>query len=398
MKILVVNSGSSSIKFQVIESDSGSMLGKGLLERIGEDNGVLRFETGSGKVREEYPIPNHSRGLELLLGTVTHPEYGTLASLEEIRACGHRVVHGGERFTSSVLIDGEVLQSLRECAGLAPLHNPPNVIGIEAAMERLPGVPNVAVFDTAFHQTMPRVNYLYGLPYEVYEKHRIRRYGFHGTSHQYVSRRAAEVLGRPMEELNLITCHLGNGCSVTAVRGGRSIDTSLGFGTICGLIMGTRCGDVDPAILFELMENHGWSLEKVKRTVYKESGLLGISGLSNDMRDIEEASLKRGEERATLALEMFVDRVRKYIGAYAATLGRLDGIVFTAGIGENSPEIREMVCSGQETLGVRIDPEANGARGGERIVSTPDSRVKVLVVPTNEELMIALETVRVISG
>lgn len=398
MKILVVNSGSSSIKFQVMDSDSGSMLGKGLLERIGEESGVLRFEADSRSIREERPIPDHSRGLDLLLKTITHQEYGILASLEEIKACGHRVVHGGERFTSSVLIDEEVLRALRECAELAPLHNPPNILGIEAAMEKLPGIPNVAVFDTAFHQTMPRVNYLYGLPYEVYEKYRIRRYGFHGTSHQYVSQRAAEMLGRPMEELNLITCHLGNGCSVTAVRGGRSVDTSLGFGTFCGLMMGTRCGDVDPAALFELMERYGWSLEKVKKTVYRESGLLGISGLSNDMRDIEDASFKRGEEMATLALDMFVDRVRKYIGAYAATLGRLDGIVFTAGIGENGPEIREMVCSGQETLGIRIDPEANKVRGRERIVSMPDSRVKVLVVPTNEELMIARETKRVISG
>jgi acetate kinase len=398
MKILVINSGSSSIKFQVMDSDTGAMLGKGLLERIGEESGVLRFEADSRSIREEQPIPDHSRGLDLLLKTITHPEYGTLASLEEIRACGHRVVHGGERFTRSVLIDEEVLRTLRECAELAPLHNPPNILGIEAAMEKLPGIPNVAVFDTAFHQTMPRVNYLYGLPYEVYEKYRIRRYGFHGTSHQYVSQRAAEMLGRPLEDLNLITCHLGNGCSVTAVRGGRSVDTSLGFGTFCGLMMGTRCGDVDPAALFELMEHHGWSLEKVKKTVYRESGLLGISGLSNDMRDIEDASFKRGEEMATLALDMFVDRVRKYIGAYAATLGRLDGIVFTAGIGENGPEIREMVCSGQETLGIRIDPEANKVRGKERIVSMPDSRVKVLVVPTNEELMIARETRRVISG
>ncbi len=398
MKILVINSGSSSIKFQVIDSENGAMLGKGLLERIGEESGVLRFEADSQSIRQEQPIPDHRQGLDLLLKTITHPDYGTLASLDEIKACGHRVVHGGEKFTSSVLIDAQVLNGLKECSALAPLHNPANILGIEAAMNMLPGVPNVAVFDTAFHQTMPRVNYLYGLPYEVYDKYRIRRYGFHGTSHQYVAQRAAEMLERPLSELNIITCHLGNGCSVTAVKGGRSIDTSLGFGTFCGLMMGTRCGDVDPAALFELMVTHGWTLEKVMKTVYRESGLLGISGISNDMRDIENASFKEGHEMATLALDMFVDRVRKYIGAYAATLGRLDAIVFTAGIGENGPEIREMVCGNQEALGIKIDPVANLVRGKEKITSTPESRVKVLVIPTNEELMIARETVRVMAG
>jgi acetate kinase len=381
-----------------MESETGEMLGKGLLERIGEETGALRYQAGSHNIREEVPIPDHHTGLALLLKTITSPDYGTIESLDEIKACGHRVVHGGERFTSSVLIDDDVLEGLRQCSTLAPLHNPPNILGIEATRESLPGVPNVAVFDTAFHQTMPRENYLYPLPYQVYENYRIRRYGFHGTSHQYVSERAAVLMDRPLHEINLITCHLGNGCSVTAVKGGASIDTSLGFGTFCGLMMGTRCGDVDPAALFELMERHGWSLEKVMRTVYRESGLLGISGLSNDMRDIENASFKEGHEMATLALAMFVDRVRKYIGAYAATLGRLDGIVFTAGIGENGPEIREMVCGNQETLGISIDPTANLVRGKEKIISTPESRITVLVVPTNEELMIARETVRVTAG
>lgn len=398
MKTLVINSGSSSIKFQVIESRSGEMLGKGLLERIGEKSGTLRYEAGSRSIREEIPIPDHHTGLALLIETITDPGHGTIRDLDEIRACGHRVVHGGEKFTSSVLIDEEVLEGLRECSTLAPLHNPPNILGIEATMEKLPDTPNVAVFDTAFHQTMPRVNYLYPLPYQVYEEYGIRRYGFHGTSHQYVSERAAVILGRPLSSLNLITCHLGNGCSVTAVRGGESIDTSLGFGTFCGLMMGTRSGDVDPAALFELMERHGWPLEKVKKTVYRESGLLGISGLSNDMRDIENASFNQGHEMATLAFEMFVDRVRKYIGSYAATLGRLDGIVFTAGIGENGPEVRELVCRGQETMGIELDPGANLVRGKEKVISTPDSRVSVLVIPTNEELMIARETVKVIDG
>jgi len=393
MKILVINSGSSSIKFQVIDRDTEKMLASGLIERIGLSTGRMKYRSGDTKVVADKPIPDHETGLDLLLKTIVDPEIGALSSLDEIGACGHRVVHGGEKFTSSVLIDDEVLKGLEEVSGLAPLHNPANIMGIRAAIKKLPGVPNVAVFDTAFHQTMPQVNYMYALPYKLYEEYGMRRYGFHGTSHQFVAQRTAEILGRPLEELNIITCHLGNGCSVTAVKGGKSIDTSLGYGTFCGLVMGTRSGDVDPAILLDLMENKGWSIEQVKKMVYKESGLLGLSEISMDMRDIEE-KMFAGNERAKLTFEIFADRVKKYIGSYAATLGKLDAVVFTAGIGENGWELRELICDNMDVLGIELNREANQVKGVERIISTPQSRVAVLVVPTNEELMIARETAR----
>ncbi len=396
MKILVINSGSSSIKFQVIDGTSGNMLASGLIERIGLEQGKMKYKCNGGKVEFEKPIPDHETGLAMALEIIVDPERGAIGSLEEITACGHRVVHGGEKFTSSVLIDDAVLSGLEEVSEMAPLHNPANIMGIRAAMKALPGIPNVAVFDTAFHQTMPMVNYLYALPYRLYEDYGMRRYGFHGTSHQFVSQRAAEILERPLEEVNTITCHLGNGSSITAVKGGKSIDTSLGFGTFCGVMMGTRSGDVDPAILFDLMENRGWSLEQVKKMVYKESGLLGISGVSMDMRDVEE-HMWNGHERSKLAFEMFADRVRKYIGSYAATLGTLDAVVFTAGIGENGWELRELICDNMDALGIRIDREANRVKGVERIISAPDSSVKVMVIPTNEELMIARETIRLTS-
>ncbi len=396
MKILVINSGSSSIKFQVIDGTCGSMLGSGLIERIGLEQGKMKYKCNGGKVEFEKPIPDHETGLAMALEIIVDPDRGAIGSLEEITACGHRVVHGGEKFTSSVLIDEKVLSGLEEVCEMAPLHNPANIMGIRAAMKALPGVPNVAVFDTAFHQTMPMVNYLYGLPYRLYEDFGMRRYGFHGTSHQFVSQRAAEILERPLDEVNTITCHLGNGSSITAVKGGRSIDTSLGFGTFCGVMMGTRSGDVDPAILFDLMESRGWTLEQVKKMVYKESGLLGVSGVSMDMRDVEE-HMWNGHERSKLAFEMFADRVRKYIGSYAATLGTLDAVVFTAGIGENGWELRELICDNMDALGIRIDREANKVKGVERIISAPDSSVKVMVIPTNEELMIARETIRLTS-
>ena len=396
MKILVINSGSSSIKFQVIDGGSGNMLASGLIERIGLEQGKMKYKCNGGKVEFEKPIPDHETGLAMALEIIVDPERGAIGSLEEITACGHRVVHGGEKFTSSVVIDDAVLSGLEEVSEMAPLHNPANIMGIRAAMKALPGIPNVAVFDTAFHQTMPMVNYLYALPYRLYEDYGMRRYGFHGTSHQFVSQRAAEILERPLEEVNTITCHLGNGSSITAVKGGKSIDTSLGFGTFCGVMMGTRSGDVDPAILFDLMENRGWSLEQVKKMVYKESGLLGISGVSMDMRDVEE-HMWNGHERSKLAFEMFADRVRKYIGSYAATLGTLDAVVFTAGIGENGWELRELICDNMDALGIRIDREANRVKGVERIISAPDSSVKVMVIPTNEELMIARETIRLTS-
>ena len=393
MKILVINSGSSSIKFQVIDRDTEKMLASGLIERVGLADGRMKYRCGDTKVVVDKTIPDHETGLDLLLQTIVDPEIGALSSLDEIGACGHRVVHGGEKFTSSVLIDDEVLKGLEEVSGLAPLHNPANIMGIRAAIKKLPGIPNVAVFDTAFHQTMPQVNYMYALPYKLYEEYGMRRYGFHGTSHQFVAQRTAEILERPLEELNIITCHLGNGCSVTAVKGGKSIDTSLGYGTFCGLVMGTRSGDVDPAILLDLMENKGWSIEQVKKMVYKESGLLGLSEISMDMRDIEN-SMFAGNERAKLTFEIFADRVKKYIGSYAATLGRLDAVVFTAGIGENGWELRELICDNMDVLGIELDREANKVKGVEKIVSTPESRVAVLVVPTNEELMIARETAR----
>ncbi len=393
MKILVINSGSSSIKFQIIDQDTEQVVASGLLERIGMSEGRMKYKSNGSKTVIDKPIPDHETGLDMVLSTIVDPEIGAIGSLKEIGACGHRVVHGGEKFTSSVLIDDEVLRGLEEVSDMAPLHNPANIMGIKAAMKKLPGVPNVAVFDTAFHQTMPQVNYMYGLPYKLYEDYGMRRYGFHGTSHQFVAQRTAEILGKPIEELNIITCHLGNGCSITAVKGGKSIDTSLGYGTFCGLVMGTRSGDVDPAILFDLMENKGWSLEQVKRMVYKESGLLGISEISMDMRDIEE-KMFAGNERAKLAFDIFADRVKKYIGSYAATLGTLDAIVFTAGIGENGWELREQICDNMDVFGIKLDLETNQIKGVERVISAPESKVAVLVVPTNEELMIARETVR----
>lgn len=392
MKILVLNSGSSSIKFRLMESDTARVLARGLIERIGEETGRMRYLRGDDgeSVREE-PIEDHRKGLSMVLETLTDPGVGALKSLEEIEAIGHRVVHGGEEFSDSVLIDDEVIAGIQKCSPMAPLHNPHNLEGIRAAMKNLPGTPNVAVFDTAFHQTMPPVAYIYPLPWEYYEDKRIRRYGFHGPSHQYVAAKAAEMMERPLEELCIVTCHLGNGCSLTAVKNGRSIDTSLGYGTMCGVMMGTRCGDVDPAIIVELAKSHGMTPEEINRVIYKESGLLGISGVSRDMRDVEEAA-ESGNRRAALALDLFADKVRKYIGGYAVTMGALDAVVFTAGVGENGPEIREKICGGLEVLGASIDPERNLARGREEDITGPDSRVRVLVIPTNEELMIARET------
>jgi len=396
MKILVINSGSSSIKFQIIDGSTEKMLASGLIERIGLEQGKMKYKCNGEKMEVTKAIPNHETGLAMALEIIVDSDMGALESLDEIFACGHRVVHGGEKFTSSVVIDDAVLAGLEEVSELAPLHNPANIMGIRAAMKALPGIPNVAVFDTAFHQTMPPVNYLYGIPYRLYEEYGMRRYGFHGTSHQFVSVRAAEILGKPLEDVNTITCHLGNGSSITAVRGGKSIDTSLGFGTFCGVMMGTRSGDIDPAILFDLMENKGWTLDQVKKMVYKESGLLGVSGVSMDMRDVEE-HMWNGHERSKLAFDMFADRVRKYIGSYAATLGTLDAIVFTAGIGENGWELRELICDTLEVFGIKIDKEANETKGEEKVISTKDSRIAVLVIPTNEELMIARDTIRLSS-
>lgn len=391
MKILIINSGSSSIKFKLLEMETESLLAEGLIERIGLAEGRIKYKTRDKKIVIEEPVPDHRTGLVFVLDALTHEDYGAIESLKEIGAIGHRVVHGGERFTSSVLIDDEVIRGIEECSIMAPLHNPPNLQGIRAAMETLPDIPNVAVFDTAFHQTMPPVSYIYPLPYSVFEENRMRRFGFHGPSHQYVANRAAKMLGRPIEDLCIVTCHLGNGSSLTAVKHGRSLDTSLGYGTACGVMMGTRSGDVDSAVLIDLVQNHGVSISELKDMVYKKSGVLGISGISSDQRDVEDAA-ENGNERAELALELFASSVRKYIGAYAVTMGALDAIVFTAGVGENGPQMRERICRGLEVLGVRIDPEKNDFKGEQRDITANGSRVKVLVIPTNEELMIARET------
>ncbi|MCD4846790.1 MAG: acetate kinase [Candidatus Aegiribacteria sp.] len=391
MKILVVNSGSSSIKFKLLEMETESLLAEGLIERIGLAEGRIKYKTNDKKIVIEEPVPDHRTGLAFVLDALTHEDYGAIKSLEEIGAIGHRVVHGGERFTSSVLINDEVVRGIEECSIMAPLHNPPNLQGIRAAMETLPDIPNVAVFDTAFHQTMPPVSYIYPLPYSVFEENRMRRFGFHGPSHQYVANRAAKMIGRPIEDLCIVTCHLGNGSSLTAVKHGKSLDTSLGYGTACGVMMGTRSGDVDSAVLIDLVQNHDVSISELKDMVYKKSGVLGISGISSDQRDVEDAA-ENGNERAELALELFASSVRKYIGAYAVTMGALDAIVFTAGVGENGPHMRERICMNLEVLGARMDPEKNDFKGEQRDITANGSRVKILVIPTNEELMIARET------
>lgn len=392
MKVLVVNCGSSSIKYQFIDMKGEKVLCKGLAERIGIEGGRLVHSVNTDKHVIERNMKDHEEALKLVLDVLVDPEIGVIKSLSEIDAVGHRVVHGGERFASSVLIDEEVLKVLEENIHLAPLHNPPNILGIKAIQKLLPNVPNVGVFDTAFHQSMPKKAYLYGLPYEFYEKYRIRRYGFHGTSHRYVSKRAAEILGRDYHDFKVITCHLGNGASIAAIRHGKSIDTSMGFTPLEGLVMGTRCGDMDPAIVIYLQQNLGMPIEKVYDMLNKKSGMLGLTNnLSSDMRDIENAAAN-GNEFAQLALDIYVYRIAKYIGAYAAAMNGVDAIVFTAGVGENSPYVREKVCEYLGFLGVKIDRQLNNVKGVERIISTPDSKVAVLIVPTNEELIIARDT------
>lgn len=392
MKILVVNCGSSSIKYQFIDMNGEKVLCKGLAERIGIEGSRLVHRVNNDKHVIERPMKDHEEALKIVLEALIDPEIGVIKNLSEIDAVGHRVVHGGEKFASSVLIDDEVLKVLEENVHLAPLHNPPNIMGIKAIQKLLPNVPNVGVFDTAFHQSMPKKAYLYGLPYELYEKYRIRRYGFHGTSHRYVSKRAAEILGRDYYDFKVITCHLGNGASIAAIRHGRSIDTSMGFTPLEGLVMGTRCGDIDPAIVIYLQQNLGMSVEKVYDLLNKKSGMLGLTNnLSSDMRDIEDAA-QAGNEIAQLALDIYIYRIAKYIGAYAAAMNGVDAIVFTAGVGENSPYVREKVCEYLGFLGVKIDKQLNDVKGVERIISTPDSRVAVLIVPTNEELVIARDT------
>ncbi|EHM10124.1 acetate kinase [Thermanaerovibrio velox DSM 12556] len=391
VKVLVLNCGSSSLKYQLIDMSDETLLAKGLVERIGiHGSRIKHVKVGMDPVVKETDIPNHDVAVKLVIDALLDLHHGVLKDLSELSAAGHRVVHGGERFTSSVLVDQEVLKGIEEVIPLAPLHNPANLMGIKAVMNALPGLPNVAVFDTAFHQTMPPHAYMYGIPYEHYQVDRVRRYGFHGTSHFYVAHRVAQVMNRPVEQLKIVTCHLGNGSSITAVDGGKSVDTSLGYGTTEGILMGTRSGNLDPSVMIYLMEKYG-DAKTVSDVVHKKSGVCGISGISSDMRDVEEA-MEKGNERAKLAFDMLCYGIRKYIGAYAAAMGGLDAIVFTAGIGENSDLVREEVCKHLEFLGVKFDPSKNKVRGKEAELSAPDSRVKVFVIPTNEELVIARDT------
>ena len=384
------------MKYQLIDMENEHVLAKGLVERIGIEGSILKHESAN-KEKEiiKVPMEDHKVALKLVLEALVNEEYGAIASMEEIGAVGHRVVHGGEKFAESCVLTEEVIKALEDCIELAPLHNPPNLIGISACREILPEVPMVAVFDTAFHQTMPKEAFLYGIPYEYYEKYGIRKYGFHGTSHRFVSIQAAALLGKKPEELNLITCHLGNGASIAAVKGGKSVETSMGFTPLAGLIMGTRCGDIDPAIVPFLMQKENLSIEEVNNLMNKQSGVLGLSGVSSDFRDIEEEAAK-GNERAQVTLETFRLRVRETIGAYAAVLGRVDGIIFTAGLGENSAKDRAAICEGFKVWGIALDEEANKQRGKEMFISTKDSKIPVMVIPTNEELMIARDTLALV--
>jgi acetate kinase len=396
-KILVVNCGSSSLKYEVWQMPQRSSLGRGLVERIGEPKGRISQKAPGSEYSRELPVPNHKVAMELVREALTDPARGILKTLEEVAGVGHRVVHGGERYAASVVIDDEVLKAIEENAELAPLHNPPNLTGIQEAQAVLPGVKQVAVFDTAFHQTMPPAAYLYGLPYELYEKHRIRRYGFHGTSHRYVAARAMELLRRFPENTNVITCHLGNGASVTAIEHGKSIDTSMGFTPLEGLVMGTRSGDIDPAII-DFLERRGYTSAEVNALLNKKSGLLGLSGISNDLRDLELQAAK-GNHRAVQALDVYAYRVRKYVGAYVANLVKVDALVFTGGIGQNGVKMRERICHRLENLGIFMDYDLNESLGSrEGIVSEPHSPIAILVVQTNEELQIAVDTYDLIYG
>ena len=395
MNVLVVNCGSSSLKYQLIDMDTEHVLAKGQFEKIGSEDAVFTHKRAEGeKLERVESVADHKVALKMLLDILTDPEFGVLESMDQIDAVGHRVVHGAEKFSDSVLITPAVMSALDECAKIAPLHNPPNIQGIEACQSIMPNVPQVSVFDTAFHQTMPPEAFLYGLPYEAYAELGVRRYGFHGTSHKYVAQRCAELMGTHMSNLRIVSCHLGNGASVAAIKGGRSIDTSMGFTPLSGLIMGTRCGDIDPAIVPFLMDKWDMTYHEIDAIMNKKSGVFGISGVSNDFRVIEEAA-KAGNKRAKLALDMFHYKVRATIGAYAAVMGGLDAIIFTAGIGENGIGNRDEICNGLEYLGTRLDRERNNVRGEEREISVDGSKVKIFLIPTNEEIMIARDTERI---
>ncbi len=393
MNILVINCGSSSLKFQLINAESEQCIAKGLCERIGIDGSMISYQPSGGeKEKRTTPMPDHVEAIRLVLEALTNPATGAVKSLDEIDAVGHRIVHGGEKFTNAAIINDEVMKAIEDCCDLAPLHNPANLIGINACKELMPGVPMVAVFDTAFHQTMPEEAYLYGIPYEYYEKYKLRRYGFHGTSHAYVSNRAAEFLGRDYKTTKTIVCHLGNGASISAVKNGACVDTTMGLTPLEGLIMGTRSGDIDPAVMEFIAHKEGKSIDEIMTILNKKSGVLGLSSnLSSDFRDIEDGYFAK-DENAVRAMKSFCYKVAKYIGSYAAAMNGVDVIAFTAGVGENGPIIRSLICEYLEFLGITLDEDANHKRGMDIVISNPDSRIKVVVIPTNEELAIARET------
>lgn len=396
MNILVINCGSSSLKFQLIDSESEKCIAKGNCERIAIDGSFITYAPAGGeKEKTIVDIPNHKEGIRLVLQALTNEKTGVVKDLNEIGAVGHRVVHGGEKFSEATLINDEVIKAIEECNDLAPLHNPANLIGIDACKSLMPDTPMVAVFDTAFHQTMPADSYMYAIPYEYYEKYKIRRYGFHGTSHKYVAQRTAELLGKKVEDLRIVNCHLGSGSSICAINRGKSVDTTMGFTPLAGLAMGTRCGDIDPAIVTFLMENEKLTTKEIDSIMNKKAGFLGLSGVSNDCRDVESAA-KEGNERANITLKLFVKQVKKYIGAYAAEMGGIDVLTFTAGIGENTIWMREAITEGLEYMGIKVDSEKNNCRGKEVDITADGATVKTMVVPTNEELMIAIETVELL--
>ena len=392
MNILVINAGSSSLKYQLLNPETQQVLAKGLCERIGIDGKFTYKPDGKQAIKEaDVAMPTHSEAIQAVLNALVDKDNGVIGSMKEIDAVGHRVVHGGEKFAKSVLITDEVMAAIEECNPLAPLHNPANIIGIKACQSLMPSTPMVAVFDTAFHQTMPPVAYTYALPYEYYENDKVRRYGFHGTSHKYVAQRAAAMLGKPIEQLKLISCHLGNGSSVTAVDCGKSVDTSMGFTPLAGLPMGTRCGDIDAGIMEYLMNKYGMDIKEMLNVMNKKSGVLGVSGVSSDFRDLEAAG-KEGNQRAALAVEVFEYGVKKLIGSYAAAMGGVDAVIFTAGVGENGGGNRANITAGLDFMGIKIDAEKNKVRGEEIDISAEGATVRTLVIPTNEELMIALDT------
>jgi len=398
MKILVINSGSSSIKFQLINIEDEKLIAKGLIERVGFKDSTFTYQfPPNSKIKKVCSINDYKSGIRLITETLVNKNHGVIKNMNEIEAVGHRVVHGGEDFADSVLITDEVIKVVEKNIELAPLHNPANLLGIKAAKEEFPDVPMVGVFDTSFHQTIPKKAFIYPVPYEYYKNKRIRRFGFHGTSHQYVSIKAAEFLNKPIEKLKIITLHLGNGCSISAVNKGQSVDTSLGYGTMCGMPMGTRAGDIDPNIILYMMEKENLSADEIRQIIYKKSGMLGLSGISSDMREVEEEALK-GNERANLSIDIFCHYAKKFIGAYTAVMGGVDIIVFTAGIGENSPIIREKICENMEFFGIEIDENKNNVKGELTDISSTNATVRVLVVPTNEELMIAKEAYKILSA